>query len=167
MINPIYKNVLVAFILLLVQILILNNIHFLGKGTPMIYIYIILSLPKSMSRIGQLFIAFALGLWVDVFANTPGMHASATLWLAFLSPHFVKMCMPLNDYDIEIASMKEFGFMSYLNYVLMGTLLHHTVLMCLEAASIQLWQVTLERIGLSVLLTIPFIMIINLLNYSE
>lgn len=58
MTNTIYRNIIITLLLVLMQVFVFNNIHFLGKGTPMIYIYAILSFPKSTPRILQLFIAF-------------------------------------------------------------------------------------------------------------
>ena len=71
------KNIFRFIILVLVQVLVLNNIQFLGYINPYIYILFILSLPVRTPRWASLLLAFVLGLTIDIFANTPGMHASA------------------------------------------------------------------------------------------
>lgn len=69
-------------ILLLVQILICNHIAIFNVAVPIIFIYFIIRLPVSVGK-GVLFtFAFAMGLIVDIFADTPGVNALACTLLA-------------------------------------------------------------------------------------
>ena len=75
--------------LVLLQVLILNNVHIAGYATPFLYIYLILKFESDTPRNALMLWAFFLGLAVDVFSDTPGMNAAATVFLAFLCPVFL------------------------------------------------------------------------------
>lgn len=65
-INYIYR--ILWFVgLVLLQVLILNNIHLAGYATPFLYTYFILKFPSSVSRNELLLWAFFLGLIIDIF----------------------------------------------------------------------------------------------------
>ena len=72
--------------MVLLQVLILNNVHIAGYATPFLYIYLILKFESDTPRNALMLWAFFLGLAVDVFSDTPGMNAAATVLLAFLRP---------------------------------------------------------------------------------
>ena len=93
MINHILRSAIYFVVFVLIQVLILNNIHFMRIATPFLYLYIILKLPVGESRSEQLFLAFLAGLLVDVFSNTPGMHAFACTLAGFWREGLIQMYM--------------------------------------------------------------------------
>ena len=80
------QNIVSFVVLVLVQVLVLNNIHFMGYINPYVYVLFILLLPVRFSRLFTLILAFALGLIIDAFSNTYGIHAFSTVLIAFLRP---------------------------------------------------------------------------------
>ena len=68
--NTIIRQVISFILLVLLQVLVLNNIHLFGIITPFLYIIFIINLPYNISRHWSLLIAFLLGLVVDMFTNT-------------------------------------------------------------------------------------------------
>ena len=77
--------------LVLLQVLILNNVHIAGYATPFLYIYFILKFASGTSRNELMLWAFFFGLTIDIFADTPGMNAAATVLLAFLRPSLLRL----------------------------------------------------------------------------
>lgn len=73
MINSILRGFIYFVVLVLAQVLILNNIHFLRVATPFLYLYFILKLPVGISRTNVVFFSFLIGLVIDIFSNTPGI----------------------------------------------------------------------------------------------
>ena len=63
-------------ILVLLQVLVLNHIHFEQYATPLFYIYFLLKIDSDNSRKGLMLWAFSLGLCIDIFSNTPGLNAA-------------------------------------------------------------------------------------------
>lgn len=86
--------------LVLLQVLILNNVHIAGYATPFLYIYLILKFNSEISRNTLMVWAFFLGLTVDIFSDTPGMNAAATVWLAFLRPTLCACLFPATSLTI-------------------------------------------------------------------
>lgn len=124
----------VSFILLvLLQVLILNNVCFLGFINPYLYIYFILLLPSSVNKDMTLFLGFLLGLSIDIFCGTLGCHAFATTLLAYLKPHFQKIFGPREDYEAVTPSFKSFGPQMFMQYAGILVLIHHFVFFLIEA----------------------------------
>ena len=80
------RYILIFILLLLIQLLVLNNINLGGYINPYVYLLFILLLPYGTPRWVLLLVGFFTGLVVDYFSNTLGLHASATLILAFFGP---------------------------------------------------------------------------------
>ena len=104
--------------LVLLQVLILNNVHIAGYATPFLYIYFILKFNSGTSRNELMLWAFFFGLTIDVFADTPGMNAAATVLLAFLRPSLLRLFTPRDNLDSFIPSFKTMGITPFLNILL-------------------------------------------------
>ena len=63
MINNLIRGLLYVIVFVLLQVLFLNNIHFLRIATPFLYLYVILRLPLGESRSGILLFSFFLDCW--------------------------------------------------------------------------------------------------------
>ena len=71
-------------VFLLVQVLVLNHVHLFDSATPLLYIYMVLLFPRNYPKWGMLVWAFAMGLGVDMFSNTPGVAAASLTLVALL-----------------------------------------------------------------------------------
>lgn len=167
MTNLTLRYSLTVIILILLQVFILNHIHLLGMGTPFLYIYAIISLPSSYNKITQLLVAFFIGMIIDLFSYSPGMHASACLCIGLINPYLFKTFSPQNDFEIAQPSIHSFGFRPFFYYILISTLIHHIVLIFLEISSFHFPEQTFTRIGLCTVLTVIFILVTDLINHSR
>ena len=102
--------------LVLLQVLILNNVHIAGYATPFLYIYLILKFESETPRNTLMLWAFFLGLTVDIFSDTPGMNAAATVALAFLRPTFLRLFVPRDAFENIVPSIKSMGIVPFLKY---------------------------------------------------
>lgn len=139
--------------LVILQALILNNIHLAGYATPLLYIYLILKLETETSRNALMLWAFFLGLAVDILSDTPGMNASATVALAFLRPLFLRLFMSREILDNITPSIHAIGLGAFTKYMAVSAMLHHTVLFSIEFFSTAHLGFLLLRIISSTLLT--------------
>src|SRR5690606_35906826 len=111
----------------LIQVLILNNLE-IGFGLYiMIYPLFIIMLPFHMRPISLMLLSFLLGLVVDSFSNTYGLHASSAVLMAFFRPSIYKWLSPREGYEnIESANVYSMGgkwfFFGYGSLLL----IHHT-----------------------------------------
>jgi rod shape-determining protein MreD len=116
-----------------VQVLVLDNIHFLRLVTPLLYVYFIIKLPAEYSTEKVTFFSFLIGLSVDMLTNTPGMNAAASVLAGFSRNYIIKALMgeelPGNIYP----SYRSFGYGGFIRYTLSVVTVHHLTLFLVEA----------------------------------
>lgn len=147
--------------LVLLQVLILNNVHIAGYATPFLYIYLILKFESDTPRNALMLWAFFLGLAVDVFSDTPGMNASATVLLAFLRPTFLRLFVPRDMLESFVPAIRTMGILPFLKYLIVGVFVHHAMLLTIEFFSFAHIGALLLRIVASTLLNVTCIMAIE------
>jgi hypothetical protein len=104
-------------LLVLVQIFFLKNLALFGQAFAFLYLVGILILPLNIRTIPLLFIAFGLGLLVDVFYETIGIHTAAVTCLAFLRPLWLKVISPTGGYDdMQLPTLNEMGIGWFFSY---------------------------------------------------
>ena len=145
--------------LVLLQVLILNNIQFSGFVNPYVYILFIMLLPFTIPGYAVLGLSFLLGLSIDIFSNTPGVHSSATVLLGFLRPGIANLISSREIIEKgNTPNMKQLGFASFLKYTIIAVLVHHLFLFYAEAFSFEGFFHTLLRIILSSVFSIVIIL---------
>lgn len=147
--------------LVLLQVLILNNVHVAGYATPFLYIYLIVKMSSDTSRHALMLWAFFLGLAVDVFSDTPGMNAAASVLFAFLRPALLRLFAPRDMLDTLVPSIRTMGVSSFLKYLVFGVLVHHALLLAVDFFSFAHIGTLLLRIAASTLLTVACIMAVE------
>src|ERR1035437_6582935 len=110
MINSILRFVLIFILLVLLQVLLFNNIQFSGYVNPYVYIMFILLLPIEIPSWILIISSFTIGLIIDFFSGSPGMHSSASLLVGFLRPSILRFIAPRDGYEPNSApSMVTYG----------------------------------------------------------
>ncbi len=117
--------------LILLQGLILNNILLFGYVNPYNYIAFIFIFPYNTSRFSILSLAFLLGLCIDFFSDSGGIHAFSTTLIAFLRLSFFKSFFQKSEVDYEFFQMNKESFGKVFNFVVMLTFIHHLTLFLL------------------------------------
>lgn len=159
MIKELGKYLVMFFILVLVQVLILNNIQLSGLINPYVYILFLLLLPFDTPGYLLLIFSFILGISIDMFTNTPGLHASATVLLGFLRPGIARFTASREFVEKGVTpNLKQLGFASFLRYVVVSVLVHHLFLFFAETFSINDILETLLRFLISSVFSIVVIL---------
>ena len=146
--------------LVLLQVLILNNVHIAGYATPFLYIYFILKFNSGTSR-NELMWAFFFGLTIDVFSDTPGMNAAATVLLAFLRPSLLRLFTPRDNQDNLVPSFKSMGITPFLKYTTASVFIHSLALLSIEFFSFSGIWLLLLRVALCTVLTVTCIVAVE------
>ncbi|CAM1365893.1 Rod shape-determining protein MreD [Tenacibaculum sediminilitoris] len=128
--RTLYLIFLFVFLLLL-QVLVLNNILFLGYINPYIYIVFIFLYPMKENRFPLLTTAFLLGLCVDAFSNSGGIHTFSTLFIAYVRLFFFKAIFKKTASDYLLFNLRHEAFDKVFNYTVILTLIHHFILFSL------------------------------------
>lgn len=129
------KNSIRFIFFLLFQVYVLNKIEPLHRFiSPYLYYLFILWLPFSISRFRLMVIGFLMGLSLDYFMMTPGLHAAACVLIAFLRPYIITILTPkeFSEFTYREPSARAMGWRPYVVYVLILTLFHHGYMVFLE-----------------------------------
>ncbi|MCB4799903.1 rod shape-determining protein MreD [Neotamlana laminarinivorans] len=141
------------FALVLVQVLIFNNINFLGYINPYPYILFVALFPVKNNRLALIFISFLLGLSIDLFLDTGGIHAAASVTIAYLRPIFLKFAFG-TIYEHQTVKFNSVDFGSKLVYFTLLAAVHHLVLFSLELFNISKIILILQKALFSSIFTI-------------
>ena len=155
------SRILEFLILVLVQTLILSRIALFGYATPMLYILFVLTLGQDLSKNKLMLCGFAIGIVIDVFSNTFGIHAAATTLVAFLRPMLIRLFFLRDESNLFIPGIKTMGSGSFRRYALLAILIHHTVVYMLEYFSFAHPLQLVLHIVCSTLLTLLFVMAVE------
>lgn len=148
--NGILKYFFWILFLVLGQILVLNQLNINSYVFPYIYTFIVLFVPRSMSKWLLLIFAFALGLFLDAYMNTFGIHAFACTLIAYLKIPVLDAILPSDlKTDEKSLNVYHMGFQKFVlfNGVLLFT--HHFVVLYLEFFELQLFLSTLFKVLVS------------------
>lgn len=164
-INNIVRIIFVIFL----QALVINRLDLMGGLIfPFIYIHAILMLPLETPRWLSLPIGFVIGMIMDGFMNTPGFHASACLWLAFLMPVIQGFLSPRDGYDFgQKPTVQSMGLRWYLVYTSILTFIHHLWLFNIEFFRFSEILSTLARVTVSSLATVLLLVLFQFLTYAQ
>jgi rod shape-determining protein MreD len=158
----------IRFILFaLFQILVLNNLE-LGWGAyPMLYPLFIMLLPFEMGTVPLMLISFAMGLTIDAFSNTFGLHASSALVFAYFRPLVFKLFSPRDGYEnTEESNIYVMGTRWFFFAFGLLLLIHHTWFFAIEIFKWNEWLLLLRKIALSVPLSFLFSLIVQFIFIS-
>jgi rod shape-determining protein MreD len=129
-------NCIRFFGLILLQVMVLNNIQFSGYLNPYLYILFILMLPVQTQGWIVLTSSFLLGISIDMFSNTLGLHASACVFIAFIRPGIINLLSPKEAFEAGVyPGIKYFGLKWFLSYSVILVLIHHSIIFFLEMFS--------------------------------
>lgn len=129
------KNIIRFILFILVQVYVLSQIPPLHQFiTPYLYFLFILWLPFNISRFSLLLVSFLLGITLDYFLATPGLHAAPCVLIAYLRPFLINILISQEGAELNYAepSIKSMGFAPYSLYVLVFTFIHHFYLVLIE-----------------------------------
>lgn len=154
-----FSNIFRFILLLAVQIIIFNNINFMGFVSPFPYILFIILYPVNGNKSGLLFASFLLGLIMDMFSNSGGIHTTACIVLAYFRPFIFKFSFGLS-YEYQTVKLNDVITPERFSFILLSVVIHHFTLFLLEAFQFTFFWDILLRTLLSTLFTIIICIII-------
>jgi rod shape-determining protein MreD len=163
MIGRMFINVLRFLLLILLQALVIDHID-LANGwiTPYLYVLAILLLPFDTPPWGVLFAGFAGGMLMDLFSNTPGLHAGACTIMAFARPYVLRFVAPRDGYDTwRQPTMADMGMAWSVIYCGILVLVHQLWLAYAEVFRMSGFFGTLGRALLSGAATLALILLLQ------
>ena len=154
------RNIVRFIVVVLFQILVMDNVMINGYMVPYVYLLFILLMPFETPRWILLVSGFLLGLSIDFFENTPGLHTAATLLAAFVRPYLLELLAPRDGYEPDtFPRIHYYGFVWFLKYTLIIVVIHHLALFYLEVFQLKEFLSTLLRVFLSSILSVSTIVL--------
>ena len=147
--------------LLVAQVLILNNVHLFGVGTPLLYVYYAITFRRNFPKWVVLVSCFLLGLLIDIFSNTPGLAASVMTLVGFVQCYLMDLIAPRDSAEDLEASIKALGISKFATLSGLLTAIYCLLFFAIEAFNffdVLLW---LARSLVSGVLTMVLIMAIE------
>ena len=155
-----YLGLIFQFFLLIgVQVLVLNRVDLGGYASPFLYILFIINFPLVYDRVAFLFICFLLGMSIDLFSNTSGVNALSSVIMASLQwPMFRIIILEKQTHLVKKISLSETSLLRYFIFISAFTLIHHFIVLFLEAFSLRYFSTLIWQTMVSSLMTVMIIM---------
>ena len=157
--SALFVNIARFVLLLAAQILIFNNMNFLGYINPYPYILFIILYPVNGNKYGLLLSSFFLGITMDMFCNSGGVNTAACLILAFYRPYIFKFSFGLS-YEYQTVKLNDVLTPERFSFIIIAVVIHHLILFLLEIFRFSfIWEIFLKSI-LSTIFTVLWCVII-------
>jgi hypothetical protein len=163
--NNLIKNTARFVLFLFIQIVILNEVPPLHQYiTPYFYFLFLMWLPFGTKRITLTLLGFITGYALDLFTNTPGLHAAACSLLGYFRPAILNLLLS-QEASEEInrePSIGSMGWGPYAFYVFALTFIHHFYLVLLEWLQFGSFGYFLGKVFATTLISLLLIFIVEL-----
>lgn len=143
------KYISICILLLFLQVLLFDNLHWLGLVHPFIYIWAIILLPIELPRWVQMLIGATVGMVMDLFTHAPGIHMAGCVMIAYLRPLLVAGVVQDIDRLKGAVTSDTIGMGNWLRILAILVAVHHIIVFMLEAFTFAHFGFTLLQIILS------------------
>ncbi|SMD35303.1 hypothetical protein SAMN04488029_2442 [Reichenbachiella faecimaris] len=157
-----------TLLLILAQVILFKNLVLFDSAFCFGYILIFLMLPMDTNPIVQLLVGFVVGIVIDSFYNTLGIHAAASVLLVYLRIYWSRVMTPSGGYDSgPKINLRTQGLGWFVTYTYPLIFVHILLLLFIEAAGFGLFWQTLTKVFYSSVFTLIIILIIQYLFYKK
>jgi rod shape-determining protein MreD len=165
--TEIIKNILSFVLLVLAQVLVIQNVNLTGYVILLPYVLWILMLPFETSRQLVMLSAFAIGVVIDYFYDSSGLHAFSCTMMGFSRYYVLKYIAPRDGYDQGVTpTIYDMGAGWFLRYAGILIFIHHFSLFYLEIFRFPEFLNTFLRVVLSSAGTLGFVYLIQFLFFN-
>ncbi|PZD79621.1 rod shape-determining protein MreD [Mesonia sp. K7] len=164
--NDFIKHSLRFILLVAIQVLVLNNINFSGDINPYLYVLFILLLPFDLQGMQVILYSFLIGMTIDIFEDTGGINAAASVFIAYIRPLVLKFSFGVS-YEFQTIKFYQTAISNRLTYILILIFIHHFVLFSLEYFNFTFFLDILKKTILSTIFTVFVILIVNSIFISR
>ncbi len=157
-------HIIFFFVYVLAQVVLLKNIVLFDSAFCFLYVAFILLLPFEVSITMIILIGFLIGISIDIFYNSMGLHAFATVFMSFLRNYWLSVITPQGGYESGSSpTLAANGVQWFLVYTIPLVFIHHFVLFFTEASGFDLFWFTMLKIIGSMLFTVLVMVLLQFL----
>lgn len=166
MVSEVIRHIIRFLLLVLAQGLILKNVEPGYYINPFLYVLFLVQLPFETPPWLVLLIAFVLGLCVDLFYGTFGMHMAACTFIGWFRIRLLRFMAPRDGYEFgSQPTIQDMGITWFLTYAGIIVFIHHFLLFYLEIFSFREFFGTFLRVLISSLATMLLVVVTQFLFY--
>ena len=155
------KKFILFLVFALAQVLVLNHVHLFGFATPLLYVYYVILFQRNYPRWAMLLWAFALGLVIDVFSDTPGMASASLTLTAFVQPYLLNLFVARDAADDLQPGFQTLGLVKFGYFAAILIFIYCITFFSLEAFSFLNGLRWLECVAGSAVLTVILVLVIE------
>lgn len=148
--------------LFIIQLPLLYRITLWDRAFGFFYVGFLLLLPYKISRTYLLVVGFLIGLVVDVFSNTPGIHAGACVFIMFVRDPWLRVVQDDTEdlFNINHGSLKKTGFIIFTFPLVF---VHHFIIFTIENGGLHLFGMLISKTIMSAIFSFVIIFVLNYL----
>ena len=166
--NTWLKYILIFVLVVLIQGLVVNNMEINEYLNPMVYPMLILMLPFELGVLATLVISFVLGITIDGFSNTFGLHASAAMLIGYLRPTLLKYIKPRDGYDNSLLpSVHDMGLGWFVGYSSLFFFIHHLWFFSFEVLRMDLIMLIVAKTVCSLIFSMMMVILLQYILYTS
>jgi hypothetical protein len=152
------------FIYLFYQVLILKNIVLFNTAFCFLYVAYLFFLPVESNPLFLMLVGFGMGIAIDAFYDSLGLHAFACVAVMYLRNYWLSAITPQGGYDSnDTPSIGSHGMQWFLVYTIPLVFLHHAILFYMEAGGFGMFWFTLWKVITSTIFTAVVTLIVQYL----
>jgi len=163
------RNIIRALFVLAFQLVLLKRIDITFGGFNYIhfsiYPVIIALLPFKTNKTLVVLLGFLIGLVVDLFYDSLGVHAAAATFTAYARFYILMLLAPAEGYGKEGLTAYAYGFVWFVSYLAALLFIHLLVLYSIEAFSFVYFSEIILRTIFSFIASL-FLLILGLLIFN-
>lgn len=169
MINLFVSNTIRFIFLVLLQVLLLNNIGlYYNLANPYLYVLFIILLPIDIPVFWLFALSFAVGISVDAFSGTIGLHATACVFMAFIRIITLGLLNPRGGSEFYTEpTLRNMGFNRFMTYATVMILAHHLILISVDIFRISEFFYIILRVLSSSIFTLSLVILSQYLFFGR
>jgi rod shape-determining protein MreD len=137
-------NFLRFILLVTLQIFVFSKVDLFGFINPYPYILFLLLFPVWGNKNILLISSFLLGFCVDLFSNSGGVHAMASLFLAYIRPSLLNIIFG-SSFENQTLNLTHKFTSSVFFYISFVVLIHHLIIFTIEIFSFTYFTEIISR----------------------
>jgi hypothetical protein len=140
------------------QVLLFDHLHIGSLGIVMMYILFLINLPTRTPRWAEMLIGVGVGMMMDIWHSSLGIHMAACVALTFVRPILLTNAIQDIERIKDNLSIQNIGPAEYTKCAVLLTVLHHFIVLSLEMWSIHMWWMVLLQTLVSSAMTLCVIL---------
>lgn len=125
------KQVIRFILILLLQVMLINNLQLGGYCHPYLYVVCLLVMPLTLPRWVDLLIGALVGLTLDAFCNSAGVHMAACTMLMLIRPYLIERMVVDSERLTDEINVSSIGMSTFSIYAAILIASHHALVFLL------------------------------------